>query len=40
VSFSSAKATRLLGYQPRFPMSEALPLTAAWLRASGFVLAP
>ena len=40
VSFSSAKAARLLGYQPRFPMSEALPLTAAWLRASGFVLAP
>jgi nucleoside-diphosphate-sugar epimerase len=40
VSFSSAKAQRLLGYQPRFPMTEALALTAAWLRASGFVLAP
>jgi len=39
VSFSSAKAERVLGYRPRFPMSEALPLTAAWLRASGFVLA-
>jgi nucleoside-diphosphate-sugar epimerase len=39
VAFSSTKAERLLGYRPRFPMSEALPLTAAWLRASGFVLA-
>jgi nucleoside-diphosphate-sugar epimerase len=39
VSFSSAKAQRVLGYQPRFPMKAALPLTAAWLRASGFVLA-
>ena len=39
VSFSSAKAERVLGYRPRFPMDEALPLTAAWLRASGF-LAP
>ena len=37
VSYSSDKAYRLLGYQPRFPMAEALPLTAAWLRASGFV---
>lgn len=40
VSFSSAKAERVLGYRPRFPMDEALPLTAAWLRASGFMLAP
>jgi nucleoside-diphosphate-sugar epimerase len=41
VSYSSAKAQRLLGYRPRFPMREALPLTAAWLRANGFVgLAP
>ncbi|HUQ76735.1 MAG TPA: NAD-dependent epimerase/dehydratase family protein [Burkholderiales bacterium] len=38
VAFSNAKAERLLGYRPRFPMQEALPLTAAWLRASGFVL--
>jgi nucleoside-diphosphate-sugar epimerase len=41
VSYSSEKAERVLGYRPRFPMDEALPLTAAWLRASGFVrLAP
>ena len=40
VAFSSAKAERVLGYRPRFPLQEALPLTAAWLRASGFVLAP
>lgn len=40
VDFSSAKAQRVLGYRPRFPMHEALPLTAAWLRASGFILAP
>jgi nucleoside-diphosphate-sugar epimerase len=39
VSFSSAKAERVLGYRPCFPMEEALPLTAAWLRASGFLLA-
>lgn len=39
VSFSNAKAERVLGYRPSFPMAEALPLTAAWLRASGFVLA-
>jgi nucleoside-diphosphate-sugar epimerase len=39
VSFSSAKAERLLGYRARFPMKDALPLTAAWLRAGGFVLA-
>jgi nucleoside-diphosphate-sugar epimerase len=37
VSYSSEKARRLLGYRPCFPMSEALPLTAAWLRAGGFV---
>lgn len=40
VSFSSEKAERVLGYRARFPLEEALPLTAAWLRASGFVLAP
>ena len=41
VSYSSTRAERRLGYRPRFPMAEALPLTAAWLRASGFVrLAP
>jgi nucleoside-diphosphate-sugar epimerase len=40
VSFSSAKAERVLAYRPRFDLSEALPLTAAWLRASGFLLAP
>jgi nucleoside-diphosphate-sugar epimerase len=40
VSYSSEKAQRLLGYCARFPMREALPLTAAWLRANGFVLAP
>jgi hypothetical protein len=37
VSYSSEKARRVLGYAPCFPMSEALPLTAAWLRAGGFV---
>lgn len=37
VWYSSEKARRRLGYRPCFPMSEALPLTAAWLRASGFV---
>jgi nucleoside-diphosphate-sugar epimerase len=37
VSFSCKKAERVLGYQARFPMDLALPLTAAWLRASGFV---
>jgi len=37
VSYSTRKAERLLGYRPRFPMALALPLAAAWLRASGFV---
>lgn len=37
VSYSSEKAERILGYRPRFPMAEALPLTAAWLRTNGFV---
>ncbi|HET9947366.1 MAG TPA: NAD-dependent epimerase/dehydratase family protein, partial [Longimicrobiales bacterium] len=36
-TFPIAKAQRLLGYEPRFPMAEALPLTAAWLRHHGFV---
>lgn len=31
------KARRLLGYAPAFGMARALPLSAAWLRAHGFV---
>lgn len=38
-SFSTDKAQRLLGYNPRFPLSRALPLTAAWLKHNGFVTA-
>jgi nucleoside-diphosphate-sugar epimerase len=38
-SFSTEKAERLLGYRPRFPLSRALPLTAAWLKQNGFVTA-
>jgi nucleoside-diphosphate-sugar epimerase len=38
VSFSAAKAERVLGFRPRCTMSDALPLTAAWLRHHGFVL--
>lgn len=37
VSYSTAKAERLLGYRPKFTMDEALKLTAAWLEAHGFV---
>ena len=38
-SYSAAKAERLLGWQPRFTMATALPLTADWLRQNGFVAA-
>lgn len=38
-SFSTEKAERMLGYKPRFPLARALPLTAAWLKANGFVTA-
>jgi nucleoside-diphosphate-sugar epimerase len=37
VSFSTAKAEKLLGFRPRFPLAEALPLTSAWLRHHGFI---
>jgi nucleoside-diphosphate-sugar epimerase len=36
-SFSTEKAERMLGYRPLFPLAEALPLTAAWLKHHGFV---
>jgi len=36
VAYSTGKAERRLGYRPRFPLSEALPLTAAWLRHHGY----
>jgi nucleoside-diphosphate-sugar epimerase len=36
-SYSTAKAEKMLGYRPRFPLSEALPLTASWLRHHGYV---
>jgi nucleoside-diphosphate-sugar epimerase len=37
VSYDQSKAEEMLGYRPRFGMSDALPLTAAWLRHNGFV---
>lgn len=37
VSYSTAKAERLLAFKPRFPLAEALPLTAAWLRHHRYV---
>jgi nucleoside-diphosphate-sugar epimerase len=37
VSYGTDKAERVLGYRPRFPLARALPLTAAWLKHSGFV---
>ncbi|HEX9844171.1 MAG TPA: NAD-dependent epimerase/dehydratase family protein [bacterium] len=39
-SYSTAKAERLLGYRPRFPLADALPMAAAWLRHHGYVTAP
>lgn len=36
-SFSTSKAEELLGYRPRFPLADALPMTAAWLHHHGFV---
>jgi nucleoside-diphosphate-sugar epimerase len=38
-SFATDKAERMLGYRPLFPLARALPLTAAWLKHSGFVTA-
>lgn len=35
--FESTKMEEGLGYVPRFPMSDALPLTASWLRHHGFI---
>lgn len=37
VSYETAKAEKMLGYKPLFPLAEALPPTAAWLKANGFV---
>ncbi len=34
------KARRLLGYAPAFDMARSLPLTAAWLRAHGYIGTP
>ena len=39
VSYETDKAERMLGWKPRFPMRDALPLTAAWLRHNGFIAA-
>jgi len=36
-SYSTAKAESMLGYRPCFPIADALPLTAGWLRRHGFV---
>jgi len=36
-SYSAAKAHDILGYEARFTLERALPLTAAWLKHSGFV---
>jgi nucleoside-diphosphate-sugar epimerase len=36
-SFATDKAENMLGYRPRFPMADALPLTAAWLHHHGFI---
>lgn len=35
--FPVSKATKLLGYEPRFPMHEGVELSAAWLRHHGFL---
>lgn len=37
VEYSTEKARAQLGYEPQFPISEAIPLTAAWLKHHGFV---
>ena len=37
ISYATGKAERMLGYRPRFPMADALPLAVAWLREHGFV---
>lgn len=37
VSYGTEKAERMLGYRPRFPLAEALPLTAGWLRHHGYL---
>lgn len=36
-SYSTAKAQRQLGYQPRFPMGMSIPLTASWLEHNGYM---
>lgn len=36
-SYETGKAQRELGWQPRFPMADALPLAAEWLRQNGFI---
>ena len=37
-SYSTDKAERVLGYASRFSLTDALPLTAAWLRHHGYVV--
>jgi len=37
VSFETEKARQGLSFQPRFPMADALKLTAQWLRHHGYV---
>ena len=36
VTYSTDKAEKLLGWRPRFPLADAMPLTGAWLKHSGF----
>lgn len=35
--YPSNKAQEMLGYRPKFPMAEALPLVGAWLHHHGYV---
>lgn len=37
VSYESDKAQSMLGWEPKFPLSEAMPLTGAWLKHHHFV---
>ena len=37
VSFETGRIEKTLGWRPAFPMADALPLTAAWLRHHGYV---
>lgn len=37
VSYETTKAHEMLGWEPKFPLSEAMPLTGAWLQHHRFV---